>query len=413
MGRKLWLTARWVIIVNAIAGGAGIAQAETLGGVSVNTGVSAESNPYNEAGAHGTAVAATAEIRPRFRLAEENTTIDLSGLAQFRQFTKRYGLEDNYGVDARMVSRLSERFTLRGSGSFSYTENGLNSLGRPGLSIAPGSAAGAGSEVAPPFDLPPTDVTVLGRRTRTKTVQTGLGIDAVLTDRSQLSADVQARALQFDAATLSDYAVVDGQVRYNHSLNAFTSIGLVGSLSRTDYRAGRTGDALVSSGLVLFNTRFASRWTASVSAGLSSARTKQLPGQPNLQSTTLTVNGMVCRDGELSRLCISAERSPQPTANGSVRTSNTILADYNIRLSDRETFSLSGSYARTGHGQGLAAVTGPVKFTSAAARYDYRIGKKMSVFASGSYSRIFDSAPSRRANVGFLAGIQFDFGALK
>lgn len=414
MRRKLIQTARKALVINAAVAFSGIAHADTQTGLGLVTGASLETNPYNDVASNDPALALTAEIRPALRIREESTTLDIAGSAQLRQFTKRYGLEDNYTLNLRMFSRLSERVTLRSSGNFSYNLGGFNGLNRPGLlTDNSGGSTGTTPEIQVPINLPLTDVTVLGQRTRTKLGQANIGIDAVLSDRSRISASAGARVMRFKSNRFSDYDSVDGSLSYSQSLNERMSIGVSGTVSRTNYIASRVGDALVTSGQATFDYRFDPRFTLSLGAGLSKAKTKQLPGQSDRQYTTLSARGSLCREGDRSRFCISGDRSPQPTANGIVRTSLSVAADYSLKLSDRDRISVSGTYVRTDPARGLIFNDPAVDYVSGSARYDYQIRERMSFFANASYGKLLSSGSSRRANVGLMGGIRFDIGALK
>ena len=223
-------------------------------GLLVSTGVSAESNPYNAAQSGGGSVAATAELQPQARFRSATTTLDLNGLAQFRQFIRKYGLEDNYSGNAFLTARQSDRLTLHASASASYTEGGFNNFGRPGLSpligtgTLPVDPTGA---TPPPVSLTDplltsgspllTDVTVLGLRTRTKYFAAGAGFDGQLSANSSLSGDLNVRASRFKSGLLSNYDNASAELRYSRTLNELSSVGLIGSVDKDQLQgdAGR------------------------------------------------------------------------------------------------------------------------------------------------------------------------------
>ena len=96
------------------------------------------------------------ELQPVATFRAENTTLDLRGLAQFRQFVRRYGLEDNYSANAGLTTRQSDRLTLRAFSAFAYNEGGYNSYGRAGLSPLFGldpSASGSAPIVTDPTSV--------------------------------------------------------------------------------------------------------------------------------------------------------------------------------------------------------------------------------------------------------------------
>lgn len=386
---------------------------ETQTGLSVSTGMSVESNPYNEVGNGGAQVAATAELRPSLLTRTETTTIDLSGGAQFRQFFKRYGLEDNYNANAQIASRLSEVATLRSRFGFSYNEGGFGSLGRPALSAA--DPTEFPTPQTPILDPALADITILGLRTRTQVLSFGVGGDTKLNSYSRVALDISGVSSRYKDAGFGDYDTIAAELNYSHQLSEFTSVGLIASASRTDYIGARQGDARIASLQASFERRLSASWSLTLSGGLSHTRTKWLPGMPDETFTALTARLRFCRQSQYSQLCISGNRSPEPTALGQVRVSNSLAADYNLRLSERETVSVAGSFSRTSEGRASAGVVAQpaVTFLSGSARYDRRIAERLTGFVSTNISKIKSPFSSDRVNAGVNVGVQMRFGAIQ
>ncbi len=277
---------------------------ETRTGLLVSTGISGETNPYNEIGADDVSVAATLELRPSLRIEDETSAVDLDAYAQFRQFVRRYGLEDSYGVNGRVQTRRSERLTLRGNGFFSYTDGAYGGFGRPGLGPLPTPGSeGQPAPTAPELvQSPPvavlTDAAVLGQRTRTTSYGTGIGFDATLSANSSLASDLDVRALRFATLGFSDYSVATAETRYSRKLSDLTSVGVIGSLGYTNYLNTRVGDALVYSALLSLDRRFSSRWAVSLAAGASIANLRQPVGLPDARLTSVNVRGRFCWQGQ-------------------------------------------------------------------------------------------------------------------
>lgn len=396
-------------VLAGVSSAAGAQTTQTA--VFVSTGASVETNPYNSVNTSGESIAATAEIRPLMRWRSETTTLDLRGLAQFRQFVRRFGLEDNYGLDGEIFSRVSDRVTLRSNAGFAYNEGGFNDFARPGLLPGLPIIPTPGTPNLP--DPTAIDVSVLGQRTRTKAFNIGAGASTQLNAYSSLSLDLSGRTNRFRQVGFGDFNTVSGQLSYSHQLSETTSAGLIGSLSHTDYRGTRVGDARTTSIMGSLDRRFGASWTLSGSAGLAITRSKQLAGMPDDKFDAFTAQLRFCNQGERSRFCVSGNRSPEPSANGNVRLNNTIQSDYTRRIAERETITLSGSYAHTGRGRGVAMTLPAVEFVSAAARYDNQIRNNLTFYTSTNYSQVYSSLAPRRANFGVNAGLQFRFGALQ
>lgn len=418
-----------VTVASGFATAAGAQEAQTA--LIVSTGASVESNPYNEANPIA-AVAATAELQPVARFRSASTTLDLRGLAQFRQFVRRYGLEDNYSANAGLTTRATEQLTLRAFTAISYNEGGYNSYGRAGLSPLFGTDPGSGAlptnsslpnttdpttslvNVSPIQQLPLlTDVTLLGVRTRTTSFQGGAGFDAQLTEHSQLSGDISARGQRYKLGGLNDFNSGSAELRWSHGLGELSSVGFIASVDRTNYSGTRVGDTTSKSLLLSYDRRFSAGWSLSAAAGASFSNITQPAGLPNAHLTALSLRGRFCKQGERSEFCVGVQRSPQPSANGGVRVSSSAQLDYSRRLSQRERVSFAGSYARTGQGRASVIALPDSDFVSGSARYDNQFRERVSLFTSVSASKIYGLGASRRPNIGVAAGVQFRFGALQ
>lgn len=385
---------------------------ETQSGVLVSAGTSVESNPYNEVDADGVGVAATAEIRPFLRIRDATSQINLTGSAQFRQFFNDYGLEHSYGLGADLSTRQSERVTIRASAGFNSSDGGYSNFGRPGLS--PGDATIPISELPPQYIDPQyVDVSLLGSRSRINSLNFGAGVDTVINAYSSVSADMYGQISRFKSAGLGDFNTVGGRLAYSHKLSELTSVGLIGSVSYSDYLRSRVGDAWVYTLMASVDRRLGANWTASASGGVAFTRSERGLGLPDSTFTSLTAQVRLCRQGEFSQFCLSGGRSPQPTALGGVRVSNQLAASYSHRLSETERISLDGSYSRTGRSRNLLNVEPAISFYSAGVRYDKTLSQRLTGFASASFSKIDDQFSSRRANLGANLGVQYRFGALQ
>jgi hypothetical protein len=400
-----------------MTGAAGVAQAQDVQtSVVASAGISGETNPYNETNAGGLSLAATAELAPTISVRDEQTSVTINALAQFRQFFRRYGLEDNYSANTSIVSRRSDSLTLRGNSTFSYNRGGYNGFGRPSLSaIDPISTTPDLTQPDPTVPLQDpllliSDVTLLGQRTRVTSYGSGLGADARLGAYSSLSLDLTARALRFKSTGFDDYNSYRAEFQYSYQLDELISVGLIGGYGKTNYLDLSQGDVNSYDALASLDRRFGGNWSLSLGAGASFTDIDARAGRPAVHYTSLSVRGRFCWRGEFSQMCVGGQRSPQPAANGSVRVTDSVNADYSLRLSERERLSLSASYARTGRGRDLMALPAS-DFVSGSARYDRDITKRIGAFASASVSKISNFGASRRANIGFALGVQARIGS--
>lgn len=379
--------------------------------VLVSGGASVESNPYNEINAGGENIALTTSIEPTARWRGELSTIDLSGLISLRQFTRTYGLESSYAANGSISTRASERLTVSSNVGFNSTQGGFNNFARRDLQLgAPTVEPVPGQALPDPVLIDPT---ILGRKTRTNAFNMGTGASFLVNTYSSLSLNVSGRALRFDGPRFGDFNNVTGQASYSHQLSEMTSIGATASVSRADYLRTPIGDSRTTSLQGTFDHRIGSNWTFNGSAGIAFTRIAQLPGFPDTKFDSLTAQVGFCRKAELSRVCLNASRSPEPSAEGNVRVTNVVQMDYSLRLSERENVTLSGSYAKTERGRGLVSAIPSVEFVSGAIRYDRQLRNNLTFYTAANASTIDSFGTSRRSNFGVNAGLQYRFGALQ
>jgi len=400
----------------AMAGAPAIAHAQDVKTSMVaSIGGSAETNPYNEPNPGGAAIAATAELRPTISVRDELTSVDINGSLQFRQFLKKYGLEDNYAINAGIVRRQSEWLTLRGSSYFTYNKGGFSGFGRPGLSATgPIIITPDPTLPTPPVDplISLSDVNILGQRERITSYRSTVAADMTLGAYANLSASFDARAMRFKTTGFNDYNSLHGELNLSHRINETLSVGLIGGYGRTNYLDLGQGDAGTIDILASVDGQVGARWTYSASIGGSFTTIDGRAGRPDVKYSSISTRLRVCRQGEFSQFCLSGQRSPQPTANGSVRVSTTVSADYSTRLSERERVTVSGSYAKTGRSRDVTLLTQPaVDYLSASARYDNQINQKLTAYVSANVAKIYSSFAPRQPNVGLAVGLQYSFGA--
>ncbi len=423
------LAGRWLGAAAAIGAPGALSAQTTQTGMVVSAGVNAESNPYSTIGSDRAGLSADLTLQPTLRLRGSDVSVDVDGSATFRQFVERYGLEDNYGLNANAASRLNERVSVHASGSASYNEGGVSRLfdtfgsAFPAFSRADDPTTAATVPVtdalAVPIttfaDLPVvlTDVTLLGRRVRTSAFGFAGGMDAQLDGRSTLAADLSGQVLRFPRQSGIDYNNATAQASYSRRLSELTSVGLVGSFSRSNFLDTRVGDTDTATALVSVDRRFSERWRLSAGIGASFSDIRQPAGLPDVHLTAVNVRGTFCWQDPRSSLCISGARSPQPAATGSVRISDTLSVNYSRTLSARENVTLGGFYTRTGRGRGVATALPGIDLEGVSAGYSNRFRERTSLVVSANVSRFGGAQSGERTNVGASIGVQTRFGALR
>lgn len=372
-------------------------------GLEVSGGAEIARNPYLEADGDETTVAATAEVRPRISYDTEFTTYELEGYVQTRAYASEYGFEANYGANASVQHRASERLTLRGGASFISTE------GRGG--IFPGGQLPQPGEPGTIPALPIDDITVLGTRGRIDTFAANAGLDLAVAPRDALSLDNSFQDISFSQMGAADYRIAQTEVRYTHVLDGVSSVGAIVGYQFNDYENANFGDAETLAVLANYRRQLSEIFELEVAAGANRTSIDEAPMQFARTETSLSARAKVCYRTERENACIDFRRDPQPTAFAGVSVSDRIGGVFERRVTEFDTFRLVASYSRT---DGSEALVGPdiptISLASIFARYERRFAERLLGYVQAGVDRIYrdDLGIPARTFVGL--GVTYTFG---
>lgn len=383
-------------------------------GTTIDTGVGLATNPYNEANSRGASAAASLDVRPDFTIRGENSELKVEGLVHLRQFASNYGLEDNYGLNARWSRRATDGLTLRAHAGVVYSKSGFNAI-LPAFAyggIVSGDGSGGDLGGLTPIG-PIGGIELINGGNRITAFDAAIGADYRLNASDAVSSDAQFRTLRSKRAGFSDYDFASQELRYSHIFNERTTVGAIGQVAATHYVAARGGDARTLSLLGGVVHRLNSRLVVDLSAGLARTNIREGLLTPGSSFTSLALRGSVCDTTERGRLCLEVRQNPQPTSNGGVRNAGTIGIDFTRRLSFRDQISANAGYSRTGPTRVGAVALRSIGYFGFNGRFERRFTESMSGFVSGSYQSIHDSQISQRADLGFNIGLRVRFGRAK
>ena len=375
------------------------ASADTRMGMDVAAGGTVESNPYLANGSNAD-VSASLEVTPWLQLSDDVSSVDLRGNVMVNQYSRASNGTDLTGsVSLAALRRLSPYVSVSGSANYQTSSNGLN-LGF--ANVRP-------EDPLPPPTTPLPDISFAGTRTRTHSISTNLGITARLSERDQLGVNFTATRSTVSSSLGRDYNSLNGGLNYSRTMSSRVSLTAGVRYGKSNYFGTRVGDATILTPEAGMQMTLSPRFTLNASLGASFSRSKRADGTI-AKATSLSGRARLCRSMERGAMCLSAARSAEPTALGSISTVTSVSLDYDTRLSARDTIALS--FGLNASDNEIGIITGPETSTyyTAGGRWSRSLGRRLFMFVAPSYSRITNSSNSY-SSYQLSAGLRFSFGA--
>lgn len=364
-------------------------------------GAMAATNPYLLTGNGTAGESVFAEITPVFVSENEISTFSIHGYARLEQYLRRFSTDESFAVDADMTRKLSDRIDIRAGGTFRSSRSSAQDI-----LFNPTGVGTPTSGIPAPID----DVATFGQRNRATTIAARAGAGFVLGPRDKADVDFGLAQYRYDGVGLFDYRTATQEAKYTRQLSESTSLYGRASFNETNYFGRQDGDALIISPALGIKRRLSSTVNLSADVGASWTSVEQLNGS-HTKSTSFALRGELCSERALTKLCLNAERSSQPTALGRVRTLTRVALGYDRKLSENDRLRVNASYSRTSESsQNLLAR--PATFVGASADYSHQISKRLALFASSNFADIYETGISRRANLQVRAGLRIHFGAI-
>lgn len=380
---------------NALAGGSGALGLKRSLVASASAGF--DSNPFFGQGGSPEAASFRLQLTPTLARADERGTLRLSGRFEHIEYLGTYASLQNFGGDFGVSRKVTERLTVEG-GLILRSDVLGTSLGDTVGNVDPGTGN----------PLPPTgnDVTILGQGQR----RTQFGFDGGLTfdlsERDLLRWSVSGRADRFGSANLVDSNFLSQRLEYLRRLREDFTIGAAVDASLIDFTgAGLDGARTVSPQLQI-NAALTPRLTLTASAGVAIT---QLEFNGLKETTTaLAGDASLCRKGERSSFCINGSRQVLPAAIGGALLQTTAGISYSLKLSERDSVQLSGSYGTAS--QPVSTGLGDFDSFNGSARYERQLNERMRLFVSGGALNTAGGQRTSATNLQGLIGITMDFG---
>ena len=374
------------------------AGAQTGSDVSVTASTAYDSNPFLAFGDDTEVASFRLELAPSVYRSDGISSLKISGRVEHVEYMRRYDSAQNLSANVAASHRINERLDATASFSISSSVSTTDFVG----------PIGTGEELGPD-DLPlpiDNDITLLGDRQRRNQAAADVSLRYTPSEFDEIRWSSSARANRYGAARLQDSDYASQRLAYSRRINDGFTIGGVVDASVSNFKDTRIGDAKTLSPQLSVSALLGSRLQASGSFGLSFTRTNLAVGRDT--STTFAGNATLCYKGSLSNFCVNGSRQVLPSAIGGVRKQTSAGATYSLRLSERETVQLGGSYSVAS--TPLAGVGGDFESIRGYARYERLLNERTRLFASAGYSDTSDDIGARRSNIQGAVGITFKFG---
>lgn len=381
----------------SVGGRAGLGDLGLKHSLTASASAGFDRNPFLSQLTSPEAASLRLQLVPTLARSGERSSFRVSGRFEHIEYLGTYASLQNYGADLAVSRKFTERLEVDAGLTFRSDILATN-LGNPF----------GNNDTGTDNPLPPSgnDVTILGQGQR----RTQFGVDGGLTydlsERDQLRWSVSARADRFGSANLVDSNFLAQRLQFSRRLGADISIGAAIDANLIDFTGSGLEGAQTVSPQLQVNVALTPRLTAQASFGLSVTRL-QFNG---LEDTTTAAAGdaSLCRKGERSNFCINGSRQLLPAAIGGALLQSTAGFSYSLRLSERDTVQLSGSYATAS--QPIASAVSDFESINGSARYERRLNERMRLFVSGGVLDTTGNQATSVTNIQGLIGITMSFG---
>lgn len=374
------------------------AAAQTGSDVSVTASTAYDSNPFLAFGNDTETASFRLELAPSVYRSDGISSLKVSGRVEHVEYLRRYDSTQNLSANVAASHRISERLDATANFSISSSVSTTDFVGPIGV----GDEVGSG-DLPLPID---NDITLLGDRQRRNQAAADATLRYTPSEFDEIRWSSSARANRYGAARLQDSDYASQRLAYSRRINDGFMIGGLVDASISNFRDTRVGDARTLSPQLSVSALLGARLQASGSFGVAFTRTNLAVGRDT--STTFAGNATLCHKGSLSNFCVNGSRQVLPSAIGGVRKQTSAGATYSLRLSERETVQLGGSYSVAS--APLAGVGGDFESIRGYARYERLLNERTRLFASAGYSDTSDDLGARRSNIQGAVGIVFKFG---
>lgn len=339
-------------------------------------------------------------LSPQWELADERGSYQAGGYVRGVHYLNRYGDTWSLAAFLRGQRALNAKWDLRASLELSSSIVGEQSgfgFARPFAPIEGGGGGdlplplpGEGVVAAPATGpLPssglfPSDITLLGQRSRQTNYGSSLGVNYRLSERTSLSADANIRRASYRSSLFSstEYGATLG---YSRALSPVTQVGARVSVQTIDYDAG--GNARIYQPQITASSRLNPRWRIAGGLGLLLLRNDVLNRRDT--STGLSADVNLCRDGERTELCLAGNSGASPSALGVATQRFGVSGNYLYRFNETDSAGVRVDYSRVSSDQ-LLGLSDKYSYLNASADYQRRFAPRIFGGLTAGYRKALD-----------------------
>ena len=380
--------------------------------VDLEGGAGYSSNPLLRLGSgNGAAYGRISAHVVHTRISERTTTV-LSGFAQGLFYTRHFGADESFDVNARHDAAVNESLRVFIDGDASYDRGGqldTQILTIPNVPLLPGTT------VPPPLLAPGSDfLTVTGRNYR---LRADAGGSLALSPRDGLAftSGIEHDVLKSGALD-TRYTSVPLSLGYNRELSPLTTVGARVVAQFTHFSGNlttRSADVRVITPEATAQLRLSEHLTFSGDAGVSFASVDD--GVRTRHSTGLAGDANLCSTGERSSLCARASIQQQAATSAGPAQGLSIGVDYSRRLTEVDTLQLSVGADRYSNpvilvsGQAFNRAT----YMRAVANYSRKIGGRWFGGVNLSARKLTETGPDPDADLAASIFVRYRFGDVR
>jgi len=345
------------------------------------------------------------------RITERTTTV-LSGFAQGLFYTRHYGAEQSFDLNARHDAAVNESLRIFIDGDASYDKGGqldTQILAIPGIPLLPGTT------IPPTLLAPGSDfLTVTGKSYRLRADAGGtlaLGPRDSLAFTSGIEHDV-FKAGSFDTR----YTSVPLSLGYNRELSPRTTVGARIVAQLTHYTGNlNTGsaDTRVITPEATAQIHLSEHLTFTGDLGGSFASVDD--GVRTRHSTGLAGDANLCSISERSTLCARASVQEQAATSVGPARSISMGVDYSRRLTEADTLQLSVDADR--YSSPLILVSSEAfnraTYLRAVVNYSRKMHDRWFAGVNLSARKVTQNGPDPDADLGASIFIRYRFGDVR
>lgn len=347
---------------------------ETSATVDVTAGGS--SNPFLLTRSDPSSGYAQVNVDPQVRLVDGSTTAILDAFYRRTQYFRLYDATDAYGATLSANGQLSARMTVRTIASYTSSivgENGLDARTGPTT-----PTPGAGS-----IPIDPTDISLIGLRTRDDTWSITSGFDWQNSARDFVSFNAAATGTKYGTTSLPESRAILLSGSYARAMTERTRIGVSMQGQWQDF-GGDGNNSTIFQPRATLSTQLASRWTFNGGIGALIINSRTL----GISQYSVGVSGEadLCRQGEKDNFCLQAFRDADASAFGSINKRFGVVLSYSYRLTEKDKVQVSGNYTRLDRGS-VGPLVGTDSYLNGQIDFDHRFTQRFSLSADAAYRR--------------------------